>query len=64
MNTVYQLQPRPRRCRDVSAGFAEKPVSVTDFARPAGKASVRKFLDALPTILAAGDFRCVASPFS
>ena len=62
MNTVYQLQPLV--LGDVATyplASRKSKVSVADFARPAGNASVAKFLDALPTTLAAGDFRCVAS---
>jgi hypothetical protein len=62
MNTVYQLQPLV--LGDVATyplASRKSKVLVADFARPAGNASVAKFLDALPTILAAGDFRCVAS---
>src|SRR5258708_10406874 len=62
MNRFYQLQLLV--LGDVATyplASRKSQVSVSDFARPAGKASVARFLDALPAILAAGAFRCVAS---
>src|SRR5260370_1861840 len=62
MSTVYRLQPSVRgEGAPYRLASRKSKVLVADFARPAGNASVAKFLDALPTILAAGDFRCVAS---
>jgi hypothetical protein len=63
MNTVYQLPPLV--LGDVAThplASRKSKVSVADFAKPvSGNASMAKFLDALPTILAAGDFRAVMS---
>ena len=63
MNTVYQLQPLV--LGDVATyplASRKSKVSVADFAKPvAGNVSITKFLEALPKILSAGDFRGVVS---
>jgi hypothetical protein len=63
MKTVYQAQPLT--LGDVATyplASRKSKVSVADFAKPvAAKASLAKFLAALPAILAADDLRGVAS---
>src|SRR5438552_10485680 len=61
MNTVYQLQPLV--LGDVATyplASRKSKVPVADFAKPvAGNAAITRVLDAMPTILAAADFRGV-----
>jgi hypothetical protein len=63
MNTVYQLQPLV--LGDVTTyplASRRSKVSAADFAKPvAGNASITRFLEALPRILAADDLRGLVS---
>lgn len=63
MNTVYQLQPLT--LGDVATyplASRKSKVSIADFAEPVTpNAPLAKFLDSLPTILAAADFRAAMS---
>src|ERR1043166_6104285 len=63
MNTVYQLQPLT--LGDVATyplASRKSKVSIADFAEPVSpNAPLTKFLDSLPAILAAADFRAITS---